>query len=225
MPISASCPQCGKTYQVKDDFAGKKFRCKACQGVVSVPASQAASGDPWDQLDLGSFQDQEAGAEDDFGAPAPRRRPSGRKKSKSRGGGMPVTVIVALVFESILLLLKGLGLVGSVMTLDPCSGIVNLVGVVLCGGAIFGYIQRVNVIRWISVVLSGIGILFYLSCGGFFALGGLAVMKDADIPQEQLAMFQGVMGIMVVVMFAVVVLYGVLLGCLVSPSAGDYFDR
>lgn len=225
MPISADCPQCGKTYRVKDDFAGKKFRCKACQGVVTVPAAAAPSGDPWDNLDLGEFQGQDAYG-DEFEAPAaPRRRKTGKRKSKSRAGGMPVTVIVALVCESLLLLLRLLGVVGSLVVFDLCGLMMQFIGLVLCGVAIFGYIKRINVIRWISVVLCGIGILFFLSCGGFLAVVGVAGLQDAQIPQDQMNMIQGMFGIVVAIMFALVVFYGIILGCLVTPSAGEYFDR
>lgn len=36
MPISVSCPECFEEYTVKDSLAGKKVRCKACQGVIKV---------------------------------------------------------------------------------------------------------------------------------------------------------------------------------------------
>ena len=226
MPISADCPKCGKTYQVKDDFAGKKFRCKACEGVVSVPAAGGgSSGDPWDNLDLNSFGDQERDEDGNELEPlaAPRRRSKGKKKS--RGGGMPGTVIVALVCESIIILLRGVGLIGSLVSLDICGGAINLLGLTLAGVAVFGYIQANNVIRWINVVLCGIGILFFLSCAGVLGIGGIAALQEANIPQEQLAMFQGIMGIVIAIMIAACCLYATILGCLLSPSARNYFDR
>jgi hypothetical protein len=36
MPIHAQC-SCGKSYQVKDELAGRKVRCAACQAVIVVP--------------------------------------------------------------------------------------------------------------------------------------------------------------------------------------------
>lgn len=38
MAITFSCPGCGKSYTASDEFAGKKMRCKACQGVVPIPS-------------------------------------------------------------------------------------------------------------------------------------------------------------------------------------------
>jgi hypothetical protein len=40
MPIEVVCPQCRKTLRVGDHVAGKKIRCPACQGIVSVPAEE-----------------------------------------------------------------------------------------------------------------------------------------------------------------------------------------
>ena len=38
MAITFSCPGCGKSYTAGDEFAGKKMRCKACQGEVPIPS-------------------------------------------------------------------------------------------------------------------------------------------------------------------------------------------
>lgn len=40
MPLTVACI-CGKTLQLKDELAGKKIKCPACQAVVEVPAAQA----------------------------------------------------------------------------------------------------------------------------------------------------------------------------------------
>ena len=46
MPISFSCPGCGKAYELPSTSAGKKARCKACRSEFAVPA-------PTGPLDLG----------------------------------------------------------------------------------------------------------------------------------------------------------------------------
>ena len=38
MPIPLSCP-CGRRYQAPDELAGKAIRCRQCQKVLKVPAS------------------------------------------------------------------------------------------------------------------------------------------------------------------------------------------
>ncbi|REJ85800.1 MAG: hypothetical protein DWQ29_11070 [Planctomycetota bacterium] len=227
MPITATCPKCQKEYRVKDDVVGKKFRCKACQAVVTVPEAAADPGghkDPWDDLDLDAYGDNPY-AETDEPIEAPRaRKKSPSKKKRSRSSGMPGTVIAAIACESILLLLRAVGLVGAVVTLDPCNGVFSLMGVMLSGGAIYGYIQGINVIRWISVVLCGIGMLWVLSCTLLGVFGGFAMLEEqGNIPAEQLAFMQGIMGIVIAVMIAVLVFYGVIMGCLLTPSANDHF--
>jgi len=37
MKISVQCPTCFQSYPVKPEFAGKKFKCKECQTVLTVP--------------------------------------------------------------------------------------------------------------------------------------------------------------------------------------------
>jgi predicted Zn finger-like uncharacterized protein len=233
MAISVTCPSCSKSYQVKDDAAGKKFRCKACETVVTVPAESAApaaaEGDPWENLDLPAQEDPYASdnpyAFDAAPAAAPARRGKKRSAKAARGAGMPVTVIVALVCESILLLLSLIGLVGSAIVLDICGGFFQFIRVGLEAGAIYGYVQAVNVIRWISVVMCGLVLLLQLACAGILGVGGVAMLQQANVPQDQLAMMQGGIGVVIAVIVAGMVLYATILGCLLSPSARDYFER
>jgi hypothetical protein len=42
MPINIACPQCQRQFVVRDEIAGKSFRCKDCEAIVSVPAIKAA---------------------------------------------------------------------------------------------------------------------------------------------------------------------------------------
>ena len=37
MPINIACPQCQRAFTVRDEIAGKSFRCKDCHAIVSVP--------------------------------------------------------------------------------------------------------------------------------------------------------------------------------------------
>ena len=76
MPIKIACA-CGKKLAVKDELAGKKVKCPACQKLLSIPKPKAAEDD-WDVEDS---------AEEDFenersDAPVKSR---GGKSSPSRG--------------------------------------------------------------------------------------------------------------------------------------------
>ena len=42
MPIDVSCGDCQKRYRLADQMAGKKAKCKACGGIIHVPADDAA---------------------------------------------------------------------------------------------------------------------------------------------------------------------------------------
>ena len=46
MPINVACPQCQRQFVVRDEIAGKSFRCKDCETVVSVPAIKPAQQKP-----------------------------------------------------------------------------------------------------------------------------------------------------------------------------------
>lgn len=43
MSLNVDCA-CGKAYRLNDDLAGKKFRCKECNAVLSVPAAESSEG-------------------------------------------------------------------------------------------------------------------------------------------------------------------------------------
>ena len=95
MPISATCPKCGRTYSVKDEHAGKKFRCQGCQEAVTVPMPQAQ--DDWETDDFGDFDDagyddyEDGGDYDDYESdrPAPVRRRSPKKKKPAAKAKRP----------------------------------------------------------------------------------------------------------------------------------------
>ena len=116
MPITATCPKCNQEYRLKDDVAGKKFRCKACQAVVTVPEPSADPGghkDPWDDLDLDAFDDNPY-AETGETLEAPRRRKKKTSKKRRRSGSMPISIMlaiggeIALICENLLLILANL---------------------------------------------------------------------------------------------------------------------
>lgn len=222
MPISADCPQCGKTYRVKDELAGRKFRCQACRGVVSVPAAKAASGDPWDNLDLDSFQDQANPDEYEFETPpAPRRRKSRRKKrSRSRrsgGGGLPVGVIIAIACDGVLILFNLLGIVGNIMSQNPGGACGSVFRILIEGAIILGLLEANNVARWSSIGLSILGMLFCMACGIGLLAGAMPAEMQRQFPQGMLVIVLAVFALQIVIWMANVV-------ALLLPSSGDYFN-
>ena len=138
MPIQATCRKCSKSYTVKDELAGKKFRCKQCQAVVTVPQPAVileedepdddlfAESDDFGDDDFGSFDDDFGGGfgddyEDDY-SPPPRKKkkPAARKKKKRRkkssgpGIGSRIGAIAGGVFGFLIVLGFVLKIIGAV---------------------------------------------------------------------------------------------------------------
>jgi Zn-dependent protease with chaperone function len=44
MPIHFTCTSCGTEYDLKEEYAGKKVRCKTCQATLVVPEAAALAG-------------------------------------------------------------------------------------------------------------------------------------------------------------------------------------
>jgi hypothetical protein len=43
MPVSATCPHCGKIYNLDDSLMGKKARCKQCKNVFAIPGGRSSA--------------------------------------------------------------------------------------------------------------------------------------------------------------------------------------
>ncbi|HSG71477.1 MAG TPA: hypothetical protein VLA12_13735 [Planctomycetaceae bacterium] len=67
MTISLSCDTCGRSYQLKDEAAGRKIRCKDCESILTVPELNAGfDDDPWgDSSSQSSKQDDFWNSDDD----------------------------------------------------------------------------------------------------------------------------------------------------------------
>ncbi len=84
MTIQVTCDSCFMNYQLKDELAGRKVRCKQCQEIIEVPRPGAKRAirteDPRD-TDDGEDEPAEAPR-----APAPGRRKK-KKKKKAQSAG------------------------------------------------------------------------------------------------------------------------------------------
>jgi hypothetical protein len=215
MPITATCPDCAKSIEVKDEHAGKKFRCKQCGGVVTVPDVTAATGgDEWNDLDAAA----------EIGELPPRLDEQQRRRRANRDddespGGMPAVVIVAIVLESLLILLNIVGIFGNLASQNVGGACGSMLRILIEAGAITGYALANNAIRWISVILSGVGIALLIACGGFFMLMGesLPPAVRAQFPQEMIIVLLVILAVQILMMAAII-------ACLVVPSARDYFE-
>lgn len=108
MPIKAKCRKCSKSYTVKDELAGKKFRCKQCEAPVTVPQpavliEDEPEDDDWGSGDFGDFSEDDY---DDIPARPKKRKkkPAAKKKRKKKrsssgsGVGAKIGAILGGVF-------------------------------------------------------------------------------------------------------------------------------
>ena len=228
MPISVDCPQCSQHYSVKESHSGRKFRCKTCGHVVTVPSNGGSGGssdDPWEDLDL-DLEDGAAVEEQTTVRPLAGQRFRSEKSTKQRHRdaergqilGLPIPVAVAIGCEGMLVLVNILNTVGSMMSQNPggaCGASVRIVVELL---VILGLIQGVGVARMASIVLSAIGIALLTVCAAFLFTGGQAMPQvDVDFPIGLMAMMMILIGGQIALMVAIIV-------CLMTQSAVEYFD-
>lgn len=91
MSISFSCSGCGTRYSVKDDFAGKKTRCKKCSSTISIPESDGLAD--LAALDAPSIAPPPVPSQSVYKAPVTTYQPNVYQPSqpaaaKSGGGGL-----------------------------------------------------------------------------------------------------------------------------------------
>lgn len=122
MSISVKCRQCGQKYALKEELAGKRFRCKKCEAPVRVPVPrEAVEEDPWETDDFADYDDYE----DDFRKPAPTPRvkkrpkaaPTKKKRSKRRSSSSSSTIgpLLAKIGGGLFGFLAVLGLILRIM--------------------------------------------------------------------------------------------------------------
>lgn len=191
MSISVACGDCHKQYNVKEEMAGKKFRCKECQTVIVVP--EAEDDDPFSNLDLKSTgralpREKEVEDYDDDDTPVRRSSNPGNSRSASRrrtrDDSMPIPAIVAIVCQCLLI---GFGLLNAaavamqpVAQNDPSASarhtgavIGSLFRIAISGAVLAGLLKRSNNARqWsrglcvLAIVIVGIKVAVLFSKGG-----------------------------------------------------------
>ncbi len=81
MPITVICDECSESHRVREDAAGKRFKCKGCgKGLtIEAPRKKRAASDEEDYEDY----DEDDEDEDYDDAEPVRRRTAGRSKARS----------------------------------------------------------------------------------------------------------------------------------------------
>jgi len=184
MAIQVSCAECGKDFRVKDELAGRRFRCSGCQATISIPDAKTEN-DPWD---LGNEDYGEAipDPKEEESRPAPKKKKKTSRKSRS-SGGMPASVIIAMTCTGLTFGIVILGLLGSVG--DPAlrkNIIPLLVRAAINVAIFFGLMNRSSSTRTSSIALSALGLLF-VGCVSFAAADKLTGEADGFVLQVAIA--------------------------------------
>lgn len=81
------CPECGRTFRMKDSFAGKTIRCRGCKMTFRVEATESATSSR-------TLPEQQLAPAGEAGKPAPARplQPPPRPAPPVRQPGPPPTV-------------------------------------------------------------------------------------------------------------------------------------
>jgi len=108
MTIELNCPECGEEYNIADENAGRRFKCKACDAVISVPGGGSGFLDD-DRHD----NDDDPDVDDPFAAPKNRRDDDDYYYRAIDGKGN-IPAIILMVLASIQLVW---GLFNTVFTL------------------------------------------------------------------------------------------------------------
>jgi len=114
MAIQFRCPQCGKEYQVGDEYAGSQAKCKACSATMVIPAAaapaqpQGPAGDAnvYAQPPAGRSAYAPPGVPGAGPPPLPLRRPA----------SITVIAILQIIFQS-------LALIGVPITIAQLTGV------------------------------------------------------------------------------------------------------
>lgn len=209
MAIEISCAACGKDFRVKDEMAGRKFRCSGCQATVPIPAAKSGD-DPWELSDEDYGEAIPDPKDEEESRPTPRKKKRTTRKSRS-SDSMPAPVIIAMTCTGVMFCVIILALLGSVIDPDGRKNIIPLL--VRLGFNVqifFGLMNRKSSSRTSSIVLSVLGLIFV----------GFVFFAAAD------KLTGGVDGIALQVAVAILVLQGILwttnIIALLTPSASEW---
>lgn len=105
MPIAVVCPHCQTDYALADHLAGKKVRCKNCDGIIVVRATAGGSGQA-ERIQKEPRSSRAAARDEDEDRPRRRDR---EKAPRSGGNGLMIVLICSGAGLLLLLLVCGGG--------------------------------------------------------------------------------------------------------------------
>ena len=200
MTISVACPHCGRPYLVPSEFAGRRFRCRACGDEVPIPEMSPAELDV--QTESGLVSAPLPGESDQTEAPAFLQSPGpfpSKSQTQRAQERMPSTIVLALVFgaihmvEDLFFILSGFSVAGDA---PQTAGPIILAGLIRLGielSLFTGLSRRSSVARlaWITLTSLGLGVqVLVLLTMSWVALSG---QQLPDIAPDELRMLASTM--------------------------------
>ncbi|MCA9056012.1 MAG: hypothetical protein KDA75_19400 [Planctomycetaceae bacterium] len=229
MALTVDCPECQQTYSLKENHAGRRFRCKGCGHVITVPAELKSGGeaeDPWDNLDLAEMEGGDAVEEVTTVRPVAGERfrsesPGKRSRQTALPGlfGLPVAVVIAIACEGVLILFNTANIVMGMLQHTSSGACISGVRVGLEILAILGYLQGNNLARMVSMWLSALGVVLLTTCALLFIVSPQALPAEAQaqVPQGFLYLIAGLMMVEVGLFVTIII-------SLMMRSAVEFFD-
>ena len=153
MPIDVTC-NCGKSYHLADQLAGKRIRCKVCNGVVDVPAPMDELEDAGEYDVAGDAASQGGSQQDD--TPPWVRDPSliGGQNTVASNPGLlkfePFTYLKCLPGDLWMMLIVGVIAIVATMMFKP-----EIIVFVLIGLVVAGVLQALNASRLLASKFHG----------------------------------------------------------------------
>ncbi len=152
MPIPVTCGGCGKTFNVKDDWAGRAGKCPGCGGRITVPGpALQAEAAPAPPPYAAPPQPQ---APPPYAAPAPPFAPQGYAPPparRPRPGGLTALAVLNFVFG-------GLGVIGLLALFALLSAADTLIRVrELPGAGTVYFLLFLSAVSVALLITSGVG--------------------------------------------------------------------
>ncbi|MCA9053295.1 MAG: hypothetical protein KDA75_05625 [Planctomycetaceae bacterium] len=122
MAISVQCPHCSHDYTVKDDAAGRKFKCKECGAVVEVPAAAGVADDEFGDLEVDFDADGTGDLPPLAGKKRRRRRTSDSTEYAGERLKAPAICLIVVAGLSIAFRIVDVGLVATGVAVFPQFG-------------------------------------------------------------------------------------------------------
>jgi len=147
---------------------------------------------------------------------APKATKKGKRR-RSRGDGLPVTIIIAVVIECLFICVNLFNAVTIVMAGQNYGGLAGVgIRIAIEGSIIGGLLQRKSSSRTTAIVLCSIGLVGFLVCGG------LVLFAASMIPAAMQQVDDDTKIGLIVLLGVQIALYATQLGVLLSPSASDF---